>query len=231
MDTRQTPEEEIREKAPLEENETQKEGAGFEEVEGERKEVSADASLEEALPGEPAAADETASSPLPEEPARYDLSIRLTREEILSCLRRGLNRRASRGRLTAQTVLLLLMAAYCLVAYILSGAQSVTSLGIGIAAVAVCVLMLALPELSIRRLAKKQAEMDKCLRLRVYDHGIGFGDDEQFRFFKYGKCHAKAYEDMILFRFQDGLVAVPRRMENGEAWELIRDRMELAVEK
>lgn len=222
MDKRQTPEEEIRDKAPLEPNETEDVGAGFEEADGEGKEAPS---------SEPGAAEEESVSPLPEEPARYDLSIRLTREEILACLRRGLNRKAGRGRLTAQTVLLLLMAAYCLVAYILSGAESVASLGIGIAAVVVCVLMLALPELSIRRLAKKQAEMDKCLRLRVYDRGIGFGDDEQFRFFKYKKCHAKAYEDMILFRFQDGLVAVPRRMENGGAWELIRDRMELAVEK
>ena len=36
---------------------------------------------------------------------------------------------------------------------------------------------------------------------------------------------------MILFRFQDGLVAVPRRLENGGAWELIREAMNLEVEK
>lgn len=171
------------------------------------------------------------TSSLPEEPPRYDLSIRLTREEVLSCLRRGLGRRAGKGRLTAQTVVLVLIAAYCIVTYIASGLESTASLGIGIAALAVCVLMLVVPEVAVRRMADKQTAMDKCLRLRVYDRGIGFGDDDEFRFFKYKKCQARAYEDMILFRFQDGLVAVPRRLENGGAWELIREAMNLEVEK
>ena len=91
-------------------------------------------------------------------------------------------------------MVLVLIAAYCIVTYIASGLESTASLGIGIAALAVCVLMLVVPEVAVRRMADKQTAMDKCLRLRVYDRGIGFGDDDEFRFFKYKKCQARAYE-------------------------------------
>ena len=112
-------------------------------------------------------------------------SIRLTREEILSCLRRGLNRKASRGladgadSAAAAHGRLLPGGLYpvrCSKRHVAGDRHRRRG---GVRADAGAAGAFYPPS------GQKQAEMDKCLRLRIYDHGIGFGDDEQFRFFKY----------------------------------------------
>lgn len=162
------------------------------------------------------------SPTLPEGEPRVDLSLRLTEAEILTCLKYGANRRAGRGRLITQSVLLVLMAAYCIGGFFLSGMQSVPSLLIGVAALAVMAAMLAVPELMLRSSAKKEAAQEKCLRLRAYDEGLYFGSEETDRF-AYADCRAQEVENLLLLRFQGGiLVGIPRRLTDEAGWDYLK---------
>lgn len=153
-----------------------------------------------------------------------DTVICLTREEIFTCLKAGSSRRAGRGRLVVQSVLLGLMAVYCFGGYFLSGGQSITSLMIGVAALIVLAALLLLPPLILRRSAEKEAAQEKCLRLRADEQALYFGEEPER--YPYTECHAEAVENLLLLRFQGGvLVGIPRRLTGEEGFAFLRSRL------
>lgn len=166
------------------------------------------------------AAEGTADVPL------NDLRISLTREEILFCVRAGSGRTASRGRLWAQTAILALLAVYCVAAFFISGMEVYATLFIGLAAVALGVVMWVVPEARNRRIASREAEQNKTLHVRVYEDAFGFGDGESFERLAFEDCRAQRYEEMLLLRFQGGfLVGIPRRLLSEDDWERMCARL------
>lgn len=169
----------------------------------------------------PAAEDESAAG----EPLQ-NLHVQLTQEEILFCVRAGSGRTASRGRLWAQTVILALLAVYCIAAFFISGMEVIATLLIGLAAAALGAVMWIVPEARNRHIASREAEQNKTLHVRVYEDAFGFGDGEAFERLAFEDCRAQRYEDMLLLRFQGGfLVGIPRRLLSGDGWEQMCDRL------
>lgn len=170
----------------------------------------------------PAAA-EPAEAPL------ADVQICLTEEELRRSLQRSDLRRAGPGRLWVQTVLLVLLAAYCIAAFFLSGASSYASLGIGLAALILAGAQWIVPQLYIRHQARREYALGKQLRVRLYAEEIGFGSGETYEAVPYAACFTRVFDDMLLLHFQGGyLVALPRRVFDAERWIWLTGRFQTA---
>lgn len=156
-----------------------------------------------------------------------DVCIQLTEEELRQSLKRADRRRAGPARLWVQTILLALLAAYCIAAFFLSGAVSYGSLGIGLAAVVLGVAMWVVPDLHGRYIAHIEFTKNKCMRVRLYEEEIGFGDDDVFESVAYDACFAQTYDDMILLHFQGGyMVMLPRRVFSEDRWLWLQQRLQ-----
>ena len=161
-----------------------------------------------------------------------DLRIQLTKEELYACMCSRQERKAGKARLIVETVLLGLLAAYCILAFFLSGMASVASLCIGLAALLLAAAIWAVPAIINRYDANREFSKNKVLRVRIYAQGFGFGTDDTFQLVPYEQCCARRGKDMILLDFEGGLmVALPKRLLDGGIWEQLPVRLHLDEEK
>lgn len=161
-----------------------------------------------------------------------DLRIQLTKEELYVCMGSRQGRKAGRARLIVETVLLGLLAAYCIIAFFLSGMVSLATLCIGLISLLLAAAIWAAPVIVNRYDANREFAKNKVLRVRIYTQGLGFGTDDTFQLVPYEDCCARWCRDMILLDFEGGLmVALPKRLLDGGMWEQLVDRLHLSTEK
>lgn len=161
-----------------------------------------------------------------------DLRIQLTKEELYACMGSRQDRKAGRARLIVETVLLGLLAAYCIIAFFLSGMTSPASLCIGLAALLLAAAIWAAPVIVNRYDANREFAKNKVLRVRIYAQGFGFGTDDTFQLVPYEECCPRRCKNMILLDFEGGLmVALPKRLLDGGIWEQMVERLQLSAEK
>lgn len=164
--------------------------------------------------------------------AQAELRIRLTREELYACMTGRQERKAGKLRLIVETVLLGLVAAYCLTAFFLSGMTSLPSLLIGLAALLIAAAIWVVPVMVDRYDAGQEFAKKKVLRVRVYPEGLGFGSEDTFQFVPYAECCARFCKEMILLDFEGGvMVALPKRQTGEALWALLIERLCPAAEK
>lgn len=147
-----------------------------------------------------------------------------TQEELLSLLRRGEPRRAGKTRLRVETVVLVVLALYNLVAFFGGGLKDFRTLGIAIAALAVGVILLVVPEWRFRQEARELAGTGKKQHVRLYEEGFAFGESDEALPFE--ECRPQMFSDMVIFRFEgDLLLCLPKRVMPEEEWRLLCEKL------
>ena len=145
---------------------------------------------------------------------------KLTEDEIYNGLRRSGVRRAGPSRDWIQTVVLALIALYCLIAFFGGGMQEWGSLTIAILACALIAILWIVPALRFRYEAREIAAQDRTLVVRMNEKGIVFGEEGD-TLFPYGRFLVRTYEDMLICELPGmQLFFLPRQAAADDAeWE------------
>lgn len=146
----------------------------------------------------------------------WDLSYTLTREEIYLCVKAGDFRRMGKAGTIVETVILGIMAVYCLTAFFLDGMKEGMSLFLGAASLILIAAVWGVPEFRYRRIASAQSENRAPTRVRVLEEGLAFGGDDAV--FAYGTEWAARLPDMWVLRYGTQLMALPKRAMPEECW-------------
>lgn len=154
---------------------------------------------------------------------RFERRLTLTAEELLDGYTRAQLRRASKGRLWVQTAILLLCAAWCLIAYFADGMNETMSLVIGVAALMLIPVMWAVPPLQLRTVARTMVENEEFARLWVFEDGVSFGDSRpDGADFAFGTFACDQNEQSLVLRFAgDEVVVVPHRLFSDDEWQFL----------
>jgi hypothetical protein len=147
----------------------------------------------------------------------WELSYTLTREEIYRCVKAGDFRRVGKAGTIVETVILGIMAVYCLTAFFLDGMKEGMSLFLGVASLLLIAAVWGVPEFRYRRMASAQAEDRAPTRVRVFQEGLAFGQSDEV--FAYGTEWAARLPDMWVLRYGTQLMALPKRAMPEECWE------------
>jgi len=156
---------------------------------------------------------------------KFDVILTATEEELLDGWQRARLRRASKGRLIVQSVLLAAVTVWSLVAYFGSGLEETASLLIGVAALLLIPVMWFVPAWQMKQTVKELAHSDTKPHLWVFEDGLDFGETEpEHAYFDFASVLAfapKTEADLqtLVWRFRnDEVVVVPRRLLTEEQW-------------
>ncbi len=162
---------------------------------------------------------------------RFDVLLTLTKEEILDGLHRAQIRRAGKGRLIAQTVALVFVAVWALVAYFGDGMQEGMSLFIGIIALVLIPVMWFVPEWQMQSIAQSMAENGNIAHLWVFEDGIDFGEERpESAYYTYASFYcdrptADSSQQSLVMRFpNDDIIVVPKALLTEEQWTFLLEK-------
>ena len=162
---------------------------------------------------------------------RFDVLLTLTKEEILDGLHRAQVRRAGKGRLIAQTVALVLLAAWSLIAYFGGGREEGMSLFIGIIAVVLIPVMWFVPEWQMQSIAPSMAENGTMPHLWVFEEGIDFGEERPERaYYSYDSFYCdrptpdSTMQTLVMRFANEDIVVVPKALLTEEQWTFLMEK-------
>ena len=168
---------------------------------------------------------------------KFHVRLTLTKEEIVDAMERAQVRRAGTGRLLAQTVALLLVAAWSLVAFFGDGMQETMSAVIGVVALVLIPVMWLVPRWQMKSLAQTMAESGSAPHMWVFEDGIDFSEERPeyayytFRTFFVSLPNERT-ENTMVFRFpNDEMVIVPRALLTDEQWDFLVEKVTTDPEK
>lgn len=142
---------------------------------------------------------------------------KLTEDEIYDGLRRSGVRRAGPARDWVQTIVLALVAVFCLIAFFGGGMQEWGSLTIAVLACALIAVLWIVPALRFRYEAREIAAGDRTLVVRLDEEGIAFGEEGDAAY-PYGRFPVRTYDDMLICELPGMQVFfIPRRVAVDEA--------------
>ena len=150
--------------------------------------------------------------------APLTLDIRMTEEEIRRCLEAGV-RRAGKGRVIAETVVLLVLTVYCIVAYFLDESRQLSSLLLALIALAVVAALWIVPPVRFRSLARREAEEGKTVRLILDGDTLRFGAGETPVEVPASRCRPIWRDELLVLEISGELVGVPRRVTGEDGWQ------------
>lgn len=114
-----------------------------------------------------------------EETPLWELKFKPTAEEYYEALCAGGVRKAGKTRLIVQSVILAVVAIWCVAPVFFGGTGDYTLAGV---AVAVALCMWLVPPLKMKSDAKNAAAADITVRVKVFADGVQFGENEPFAF-------------------------------------------------
>ena len=168
---------------------------------------------------------------------QFHVRLTPTGEEIVDGLQRARLRRASTWRLIAQTVALVLVSAWSLVAYVVGGMQEWISLMIGVAALVVIPVMWLVPRWKMRSLAQSIVESGAAPHLWVFEDGIDFGEEQPaYAYYPYGSFFVSIPEETqqqtIVMKFpNDDVIVAPKACFKEEEWAYLCDKCTTPAQK
>lgn len=158
----------------------------------------------------------------------FDVRLRWTKEEMLDAVRRAQPRRAGQLRLIIQTVVLLLVAVWSLVAFFGDGMTDTVSAVIGVAALVLIPVMWYAPGWYIRKTIKDAEEQGVYPRLWVFDDGIDFGEAPPAgAYYPFGSFRLLLPQEQdtcqtIVMVFENNeIVVVVKALLTDEQWEFL----------
>ncbi len=161
----------------------------------------------------------------------FDVCLVPTKEEIFDGLKRSGLRRASKSRLAAQSIALLIVAGWSLCAYFGGDRQEPMSLFIAIAAVCLIPVMFGVPLLKMKSIAEEAAESGNATHMWVFDDGVDFGETQPTNaYYPYTSFYCDQPKDnathqTLVFRFNnDEVVIVPKALLSEEQWQILCEK-------
>lgn len=162
---------------------------------------------------------------------RFDVRLTLTKEEVLDGLHRAQVRRAGKGRLIAQTVALLLVAAWALIAFFGGGMTEPMSLIIGVISLVLIPVMWFVPEWQMQSIAQSTVDSGACPHMWVFEDGLDFGEERPaYAYYAYSAFYcdrpaADAPMQTLVMRFaNDDVIVVPKALLTDEQWTFLMEK-------
>ncbi len=161
----------------------------------------------------------------------FDVRLTLTKEEILDGLDRAQLRRAGKGRLIAQTVAMVLLAAWSLVAFVGNEQKDLMSLVIGVAALVLIPVMWLVPLWQMKSLAQSMVDSGVAPHMWVFEDGLDFGEEQPpYAYYAYHAFFAalptEKTKQTIVMRFpNDDVIIVPKALLTEEQWTLLCEKL------
>jgi len=151
----------------------------------------------------------------------YDIAYRLTEQELYLSLQRGL-RKAGVKRLIAETGLLVLVAAWCLIPYFFGRAvdHDIRSLVPGAVAVLLIGVLWLLPRFRFRAQAREEAAAGTEIVMQIDADNLTVGRENKTEI-PFADAKFKYYPDMVILKRGVEILPIPRRVCPEGAWEII----------
>ncbi len=162
---------------------------------------------------------------------RFDVRLTLTKEEILDGMKRAQLRRTSLAQLILQTVVLLFVTVWCLIAFFGEGMQNTMSLVIGILALVILFVMWFVPEWQMRAIAASMTENGEYAHMWVFEEGLSFSEPcPDHAYYDFGTFFCDRNEQSLVFRFtNDEVIVVPHRLLTEENWQWLCEKTKGSV--
>ena len=144
-------------------------------------------------------------------------SVCMNEQEIYLCLKHGTERRTGPVLRIVETVCMGLLFVYCLVAFIIDPSQS-TSLVLAVTALALGILLWAVPEKKFRSMAREAAERGMTVTVTVSETGLAFGEDQEE--YRYEQLQCIRLPQLRVLVFSTQLVGLPDRVFSEKVLQL-----------
>ncbi len=158
----------------------------------------------------------------------FDVRLSWTTHEMIDAIHRAELRKAGKLRLMLQTVLLLLVAAWSLVAFFADGMKETMSAVIGVVALVLIPVMWFAPEWHTRRIAKDAEEQGRFPHLWVFDDGVDFGETPPAgAYYPFGSFRCiflkenDAFQTLVMVFENSEIVIVKKELLSDEQWETL----------
>lgn len=168
---------------------------------------------------------------------RFHVRLTPTRDEIIDGLQRAQLRRAGTGRLIAQSVAMLLIAAWSLAAFFGQGMREPMSAVIGVAALVLIPVMWLVPRWQMNSLAQTVADSGSAPHMWVFEDGIDFGEEQPaYAYYPYHSFFVslpdETTQQTMVFKFpNDDVIVVPKDILNEEQWQFLIEKVTAPVKK
>ncbi len=164
----------------------------------------------------------------------FDVCVRPTEEEWLDGLKRSGLRRAGKGRLLVQTIVLAVVGVTALVAFFLDGMREPMSAVIAAAATVLIPVMWLVPDARMRSMAKTAAEEGAAVHLWVFEDGLNFGEQVTAAYYAFNGVYwtmptEKTQQTLVLRTKSDEVVVIPKRELTDDQWQTLIARIDQGV--
>ena len=123
-----------------------------------------------------------------------------------------------------ETVVLGLLAVWCIVPFFAQGTEALGSLLLGLVALFLLAALWLVPEWRARAVSRQEARDRRPTRLRVYDEGLRYGQAEELHAF--GTEHVTALPGLFILRYGRELVPLPHRALPPDCLAFLRGKWE-----
>lgn len=168
---------------------------------------------------------------------KFHVRLTPTKEEIIDGIKRAQIRRAGTGRLIAQTVALVLVAAWSLAAFFGAGMKEPMSAVIGVAALVLIPVMWLVPRWQMNSLAQSMADSGAAPQMWVFEDGIDFGEEQPaYAYYTYHTFFVSLPDEntqqTLVLKFpNDDIIVVPKALLSEEQWQFLVDKVSAPVKR
>ena len=155
---------------------------------------------------------------------KWDIVYTSTQEDLYRALKYGDVRRVGTAGRIVETVVLGLLAVWCIVPFFAQGTEALGSLLLGLVALFLRAALWLVPEWRARAVSRQEARDRRPTRLRVYDEGLRYGQAEELHAF--GTEHVTALPGLFILRYGRELVPLPHRALPPDCLAFLRGKWE-----
>ena len=162
---------------------------------------------------------------------KFHVRLTPTKEEIVDALARSSIRRAGKGRLVAQSLAMVLVAAWSLAAFFGTGMKETMSAVIGVAALVLIPVMWLVPRWQLHSLAQSMADSGAAPQLWVFEDGIDFGEEQPaYAYYPYHTFHVslpneQTAQTLVMTFPNDDVIVVPKALLDEEQWAFLLEKI------
>ncbi len=168
---------------------------------------------------------------------KFHVRLTPTKDEIVDGIKRATVRRAGKVRLIAQTIALVLVAAWSLVAFFGDGMHEPMSAVIGVIALVLIPVMWLVPRWQTNSLAQSMADSGASPQMWVFEDGVDFGEEQpDYAYYPYHGFHVslpteKTAKTLVMTFPNDDIIVVPKALLTDEQWQFLVDKVSAPVKK
>lgn len=155
---------------------------------------------------------------------KWNVVFTPTREELYRTLKFGDVRRVGKAGRIVETVVLALLAVWCIVPFIAQGFEALSSLVLGLLALVLLAALWLVPEWRARALSRQESRDRRPTRLRVYDEGLRYGEAEEIHAF--GTETLTSLPGLYVLRYGTELMPLPHRALPEDCLAFLREKWE-----